>query len=58
MLEGMADPRFSYFNNKIHSLMMKKHVIKKLHSETYNNGKELSMTAINKAELQGKKDEY
>lgn len=31
MLESIADPRFVYFHNKIHALMLKKHIVKKLH---------------------------
>jgi len=31
ILENADDKRYTYFNNKIHSLMLKKNVIEKLH---------------------------
>ena len=37
MLESIADPRFVYFHNKIHALMLKKHIVKKLHEASGNN---------------------
>lgn len=38
--------------------MMKKHIAAKLHESTGKSPKDLSMTAINKAELKEKKNEY
>lgn len=37
--------------------MLKKHIVKKLHDVSGQSSKE-SITAVNKAELKGKKDEY
>ena len=57
VLESISDSRFKYFNNKIHSLMMKRHIVTKLHKENKKEEKDMSMTAISKAELKGKKEE-
>lgn len=39
VLESIADPRFVFFHNKIHSLMLKKHIVKKLHEASGNQSK-------------------
>lgn len=31
MLEGAADKRYDYFKRKIHSLMLKKHIVQQMH---------------------------
>ena len=31
VLESEADPRFGYFKRKIHSLMLKKHIMEQMH---------------------------
>ena len=49
VLESISDNRFKYFNNKIHSLMMKRHIVTKLHKEHNKEDKDISLTAINKA---------
>ena len=58
MLENLADTRFTYFSNKLNSLIMKRHVVKKLHEAAGVEKKDVSMTAVVKAELKDKKEEY
>ena len=54
-LENACDNRFMYFSNKLNSLIMKRHVVRKLHEAAGKDGKDLSMTAVKKAELKDKK---
>lgn len=58
VLENEDDPRFNYFNNKIHALMMKKAVVEQLHRATTGrlpDNETLAM--IQKRDLEGRKSE-
>ena len=57
VLESVSDERFQYFSNKIQSMMMKRHIAKKLHQSSIKEGKDVSFTTIKKQELQVKKNE-
>ena len=37
MLEGAADTRYDYFKRKIHSLMLKKHIVEQMHKAAGKN---------------------
>ena len=54
VLENAGDYRFVYFNNKLNSLIMKRHIVSSLH-EASEVEKKRSMESVAKAELQDKK---
>lgn len=52
VLESIPDPRFAYFNNKIHTLMLRKHIVTKLRSASGLASKD---AVVSQSELQNKK---
>jgi hypothetical protein len=58
VLESAADKRYDYFKRKIHSLMLKKHIVEQMH---FANGRTVDQKTLQdcfKADLEARKNEH
>jgi hypothetical protein len=57
VLEGASDKRYDYFKRKIHSLMLKKHIVQQMHLATGKVDQQ-ALQDCKRADLDARKNEH
>jgi hypothetical protein len=58
VLESAADNRYDYFKRKIHSLMLRKHIVEQMHAASGKVVDQKTLEECSKADLEARKNEH